>query len=182
MKQTKTDNQTVRVTYICIINTKQENLQISMADLHQYFSPEALENSNATHVVTGILWGANIAATFEQIVQNPEKVKDIEEKLLLVLKSSPINNETKLTKADKNKYKFESLQIQFSGDLLFEEYPQTIKGVIRAFRKLPTQIKLLNNGKGQPLVFVLYPLERMAQIFKHQLQIDRSVNKSLEVH
>jgi type II secretory pathway component PulC len=72
-----------------------------------------LKNSKATHVITGIIWGANIAAIFEQVAQNPEKVKDIEDKLSLVLKGLPISDKTKLTKADKNKLKFESLQISF---------------------------------------------------------------------
>lgn len=181
LKQTKTDGHTVRVTYICKAKTKREHLQISMAELHQYFLPDALENPNATHVITGIIWGANVAATFEQVVQNREKVKALEGKLSLVLKGLPISGEAGVTYDTKDKSEFESLQISFSGDLLDGTCVRTIEGVMTIFEKIPNLIKPLNDGKGQQLVFVLYPLERMAQIFKHELRIARSVSKNIFV-
>ncbi len=83
---------------------------------------------------------------------------------------------------DITKYKFKSLQISFSDDLLYREYPQTMRGVTNAFRELPTKIKYLNDMKQQQLVFILYPLEKMAQLFKHQLHIERSVSKNPEIN
>lgn len=56
------------MTFLYETQTKNERLLISMADLHQYFSPAALENLDATHVVIGITWGAKVVATFEQTV------------------------------------------------------------------------------------------------------------------
>ena len=72
LKQTKTDERTVRVTLIGELTTKREYLEISMDELHNYFTPNALENPHATHVVTGIIWGAKVAATFEQRVENKD--------------------------------------------------------------------------------------------------------------
>lgn len=173
LTQTKTDNHTLRVTYIYKVKTKQEQLQISMADLHQYFSPDALENPNATHAVIGIVWGANVAATFEKVVANREQVEKMEGSLSLVLRAIPIKGDAKVELIDKNFEQFNGLQISFSGDLLIDNCPQDIEGVFSVFRKVPTLIKTLNEGKGQRLVFVLYPLKRIAEIFKHELQISR---------
>jgi hypothetical protein len=173
LKQTKSDNHTVRVTFLCKVTTKQDHLQISMADLYQYFSPNALNNLNATHVVTGILWGANVAATFERIVNNINEVTEVEGKLSAELKALPIQGEVELKLEDKNKSIYESLQISFSGDVLPDNFSQTIDGVMQVFKDIPNLIKPLNDGKGKPLVYVLYPLKKMAEIFKYDLQIER---------
>ncbi|CAF4639760.1 unnamed protein product, partial [Rotaria socialis] len=177
LKETKTDSLTIRVTYVYKVKTKQEQLHIAMAGLSEYFSADALENSNATHVVTGIMWGANVAATFEQVAENLEEVQKVEGSLSVVLKSLPISGEAKLDLQNKDKSKFEKLQISLSGDILIDECPQNIEDVMRVFKKVPSRIKTLNEGKGQQLIFVLYPLKRMAEIFKHELQINRMIRE-----
>jgi hypothetical protein len=173
LKQTKTDDHTVRVTLVGMVKTKQEHLQISMVELDKYISLDAINNQNATHVVTGIKWGANVAATFEQIVKNINEVTDIEGKLAVKLKALPISGDAKLELEDKDKSLFESLKINFSGDVVPDNFSHTLDGVMKIFREIPSLIKPLNNGKGRPLVFVLYPLKRMAEIFKQDLLINR---------
>ncbi|CAF1462496.1 unnamed protein product [Rotaria sp. Silwood1] len=177
MKQTKTDSRTIRVTYIYKVKTKQVQLHVSMAGLSDYFSDDALENPNATHVVTGIMWGANVAATFEQVVEDHEQLQTIEGSLSVVLKCLPISGDAKLNLENKDNSKFENLQISFSGDILINECPQSIKDVMNVLKSVPDRIKPLNEGKGQQLVFVLYPLKRMAEIFKHELQITRMIKE-----
>ncbi|CAF3992446.1 unnamed protein product, partial [Rotaria sordida] len=177
LKQTKTDSRTIRVTYVYKVKTKQEQLHVSMGGLSDYFSADALENPNATHAVTGIMWGANVGATFEQVVENHEKVQTVEGSLSVVLKSLPISGEANLDLQTNNNSKFENLQISFSGDILINECPQSIEDVMRVFRAVPDRLKSLNEGKGQQLVFFLYPLKRIAQIFKHELQITRMIKE-----
>ncbi|CAF4525218.1 unnamed protein product [Rotaria socialis] len=177
LKETKTDSLTIRVTYVCKVKTKQEQLHTSMAGLSDYFSADALENPNATHVVTGIMWGANVAATFEQVAENFEEVQKVEGSLSVVLKPLPISGEAKLDLQNKDKSKFEKLQISLSGDIFIDECPQNIEDVMRVFKTVPSRIKTLNEGKGQQVIFVLYPLKRMAEIFKHELQINRLIRE-----
>ncbi|CAF4982385.1 unnamed protein product, partial [Rotaria socialis] len=138
---------------------------------------DALENPNATHVVTGIMWGANVAATFEQVAENFEEVQKVEGSLSVVLKPLPISGEAKLDLQNKDKSKFEKLQISLSGDIFIDECPQNIEDVMRVFKTVPSRIKTLNEGKGQQVIFVLYPLKRMAEIFKHELQINRLIRE-----
>ncbi|CAF4097292.1 unnamed protein product, partial [Rotaria sordida] len=123
------------------------------------------------------MWGANVAATFEQVVENHDQVQTVEGSLSVVLKSLPISGEAKLDLQNKDSSKLENLQISFSSDLLIDECPQNIEQVLSIFKKVPSLIKPLNNGKGQQLVFFLYPLKRIAQIFKHELRITRIINE-----
>ncbi|CAF2845263.1 unnamed protein product [Rotaria sp. Silwood2] len=177
LKQTKEDSRTIRVTYVYKVKTKTERLLISMGGLSEYFSEDGLENPNATHMVTGIMWGANVAATFEQVVDNHDQVETVEGSLSVVLKALPISGNAKLDLENKENSKHENLKISFSGDLLIDECPQNIAEVLSVFKKVPSLIKSLNDGKGQQLVFFLYPLKRIAQIFKHELQITRMINE-----
>lgn len=175
LNQTKTDSRTVRVTFMLNIKTKQEYLQISMAGLSEYFSADALENPNATHCVIGITWGARVAATFEQILSSSEAAEELQGRLAVTLKkiSLEVSGDATLEHTQKENSNFESLKISFVGDILIEDVPRTIEDVFNIFKRVPSLLKELNHGKGQQLEFELYPLKRMAEIFKHELRIRR---------
>ncbi|CAF0936109.1 unnamed protein product [Rotaria sordida] len=179
LNQTKTDSRTVRVTFMLNFKTKQEHLQISSADLYNYFSSDALENRNATHCVIGIIWGARVAATFEQILSSSEAAEELQGRLAVSLKKVAIeaSGEGGLEHTHNENSKFESLKINFSGDILIEDVPHTIDDVFNIFKKVPSLLKKLNDGKGQQLEFELYPLQRMAEIFKHELRIQRMIKE-----
>lgn len=175
LKQTKTNSRTVRVTFMFNVRTKEQYLQVSRADLHQYFSSDALENPNATHCIVGIKWGARVAATFEETLSSFAAAEELQGCLAASLKKATINisGEAKLENVDKVNSDFHSLKISFSGDVLIEDVPNTISDVFAIFKKVPKMIEKLNEGKGQQLEFELYPLKRMAEIFKHELRIQR---------
>ncbi|CAF5076755.1 unnamed protein product, partial [Rotaria sp. Silwood1] len=177
LNQTKTNSRTVRVTFMFNVRTKQQRLQVSRAELYKYFSPDALENPNATHCVVGITWGAQIAATFEENVATSEAAEELQGQLAASLKQVAINitGQAKIDNIDRTNSKFHSLKISFSGDVLIEDVPNTVEDVFNIFKKVPNMLKQLNDGKGQQLEFELYPLKRMAEIFKHDLRIERFV-------
>ena len=177
LKQTKTNSRTVRVTFMFNVKTKQEHLQVSRAELYKYFSPDALENPNATHCVVGITWGAHVAATFEETLSSSEAAEELQGHLAASLKKAmiSISGEAKLENIDRTNSKFHSLKISFSGDVLIDDVPNTVEDVFKIFKKVPAMLKQLNDGKGQQLEFELYPLKRMAEIFKHELRIERFV-------
>ena len=177
LNQTTTNSRTVRVTLIFNVKTKQQHLQVSMADLCNYFSSDALENPNATHCVTGITWGARIAATFEETFSTSERAEEFQGQLAASLKKVTINVNGKadVDNTEKTNSKFHSLKISFSGDVLIEDVPNTVDDVFNIFKKVPSMLKQLNDGKGQQLEFELYPLKTMADKFKYQLRIERLV-------
>jgi hypothetical protein len=177
LQQTKTNSNTIRVTFLYKATTKQEDLQISTKDLHEYFSPYAFENPDVTHVVVGIQWGANVAATFERTVEKRDDVKRVEGILGASLQkvAFSISGEAKVNVTNEEKADLESLKISFSGDVLIEDCPQTIDQVMKVYRSVPSLIKPLNNGKGKPLTFTLCSLKQVAEMTKFERNITRLV-------
>jgi len=175
LNQTKTDSRTVRVTHILHMKTKKQHLHIDMNDLCNYFSSDALENPNATHCVIGITWGANVAATFEETLDTSKAAEEIQGQLSAFLKkpTMTISGDAKLEHADQTNSKFHLLKISFSGDILIKDIPHTVEDVFNIFRKVPSELEKLNDGKGQQLEFELHPLKQMAEIFKYDLSIER---------
>ncbi|CAF3796352.1 unnamed protein product, partial [Rotaria sp. Silwood1] len=51
---------------------------------------------------------------------------------------------------------------------------------MKTYENIPDLIKPLNNGKGRQLEFVLYPLKRIAQMFKLELKIGRLIKEVSE--
>ncbi|CAF1296458.1 unnamed protein product [Rotaria sordida] len=183
LNQTKTDSRTVRVTHILHMKTKKQHLHISMTDLCNYFSSDALDNPNATHCVIGITWGANVAATFEENFATSQAAQEIQGNLSAYLKKPTIDisGDAELNYDDKTNSKFRSLNISFSGDIKIKDVPHTIEDVFNIFRTVPSEVEKLNDGKGQQLEFELYPLKRMAEIFKYKLSIERII-KDVSMH
>ncbi|CAF1085562.1 unnamed protein product [Adineta steineri] len=169
LKQTKANSHTVRTTFIYNAKTKREDLQISIEGLHEYFSSHAFENPDVTHVVIGIIWGVNVAATFERIVEKHDDVKRTED----ALKAAFANPAFSISgNAD-----LESLKISFSGDILIENCPGTIDGVMQVCQNVPSMLKSLNDGKGQPLTYILYSLKQIAERTKIKQNITRMVKE-----
>ncbi|CAF1227424.1 unnamed protein product [Adineta steineri] len=179
LKQTKTNSHTVRATFIYRAKTKQEDLQVSTKGLQEYFSSHVFENFDATHVVIGVKWGANVAATFERIVEKHDDVERIEGKLAATFAKATfsISGDGKLKYNDEQKADLESLRISFSGDVLIEDCPRTIDGVMEVYQKVPSMIKSLNDGKGQQLTFILCSLKQIAEMTKFEQKMTRMVKE-----
>jgi hypothetical protein len=176
LNQTKTDSKTVRTTFIYKAITKQEDLLLYSENLHEYFSPYAFKNLDATHVVIGIKWGANVAATFERRVEKTDDVNRIEGTLAANYnKLRSFNAEGKVENDDQARKDIESLKISFSGDVMIEDCPQTIDQVFEVYRKVPSLIKHLNDGKGKQITFFLCSLEQIAEMTNFEWQITRLV-------
>ncbi|CAF0974258.1 unnamed protein product [Adineta steineri] len=182
LKQTKTNSHTVRATFLYKAKTKQEDLQVSTKGLHEYFSSHAFENPDATHVVIGIKWGANVAATFEREVEKNDDVKRIEGRLAATFTKPAfsITGDASLKYDKEQKADLESLTISFSGDVLIENCPRTIDGVMEVYQNVPSMIKSLNDGKGQQLTFILCSLKQIAEMTKFERNITRMVKEVSE--
>jgi hypothetical protein len=178
LNQTKTDSKTVRKTFIYKAETKQEDLLVSSKNLREYFSPDAFTNPDATHAVIGIIWGVNVAATFERRVEKKEDVTRIEGTLEANYnKLRSFDAEAKAKNDDQERQNMESLKISFSGDVMIEDCPQTIDQVFEVYRQVPSLIKNLNDGKGKPMTFILCSLEQIAEMTNFERRITRSVFK-----
>ena len=177
LTQTKTDSRTVRVTFTYKAKTKHEHLQINMTDLLKCVSFEALQNPHATHCVIGITYGACVAATFEQKTNNSKQAEQIQGKLEAEIKKSfaEVKGSAELNYDDNKNADENSMKITLLGDILIDKIPTTLNDVRRIFERVPSMLEKLNNGKGKPIEFELYPLYRLAGIFKCDLKIERLV-------
>lgn len=177
LNQTKTDSKTVRVTFTFKAKTKHEHLQINMTDLLQYVSYDGLQNPYATHCVIGVTYGACVAATFEQTANNSKQAEEIQGDLSAEFHKAFMNvdGSAKLKYDDKNDSNKNSMKITLSGDILIDKIPISIKDVFEIFEKVPSMLATLNDGKGKPIEYELYPLQRLAGIFKFELKIERLV-------
>lgn len=177
LNQTKTDSRTVRVTFMFKVKTKHEHLKINMKDLFEYVSNDGLQNPYATHCVIGITYGACVAATFEQTMHNSKEAEEVQGDLAADIKKGYLNvsGSAKLENTDKKDSDTNSMKITLSGDILINKIPTTVEDVYEIFQKVPSMLAKLNDGKGKPIEFELYPLQRLAGIFKCELKIERLV-------
>ncbi|CAF4944788.1 unnamed protein product, partial [Rotaria sp. Silwood1] len=181
----KESYKSVKSTLIYSIRTKEENFSISNENLKNLVSYDALKLPNATHVVVGIKWGANVVASFEFANKENDLKTDIEgalkanmEKISLSISGSASVQFTE----DENRLKT-SLSIKFFGDIIpqNEELPQTFEKALELMKKVPLYFQKSNNGKGKPLEYILYPLKDVERFFQLETKINRVLtNLNLE--
>ncbi|XP_041830297.1 stonustoxin subunit alpha-like isoform X2 [Melanotaenia boesemani] len=123
----------------------------------------AIEKSSATHVVTGILYGANAFFVFDSEKLDASSVQDIQGQMKAVIKKIPTFNfeakvGVKLTEEEKKLT--EKFSCKFHGDLILESNPSTFVDAVKAYVELP---KLLGeDGKNSvPVKVWLLPLKSL---------------------
>uniref|UniRef100_A0A674AY69 Uncharacterized protein n=1 Tax=Salmo trutta TaxID=8032 RepID=A0A674AY69_SALTR len=138
LKDVKESQNQARVT-LCYTTTK-KNTQLSMNHLGQGI---------ATHVVTGILYGANAFFVFDREVSSGEDRQDIEGNLKVMFNSIPIiyiEGESALDMKNSSKTKTEKISCGFHGDVILENNPITFEDAMDTYKTLPQKV-----GEGVPV-------------------------------
>ena len=94
----------------------------------------------ATHVVTGITYGADAFFLFEKSVSNQDDRKEIHGTLKAALNKIPkveISGSFQLDLTAKEKQVTDKLECQFYGDFNLESNPGTFEEAVQLYRKLP---------------------------------------------
>ncbi|XP_071264719.1 cytolytic toxin-beta-like [Salvelinus alpinus] len=157
LKDVKESQNQARVT-LCFSTTK-KNSQLSMSHLgkkHIKYK-EVFSQGIATHVVTGILYGANAFFVFDREVSSDEDRKDIEGNLKVMLKSVSnvsIGGESALDM--KNTFETEKFSCRFHGDVLLENNPVSFQDAMDTYKTLPQKV-----GEGVPVQVNLLPLKAL---------------------
>ena len=178
-----------KITLSLLVNRKREVLQISYEELAKYICDKAFLNSSATHVVTEVLWGANIFAIFEQQKSNRDERETIEGELAVELqKAGPLLSggvQADLEASGGTIFNVNNLHIAFSGDLEMTGVPTTIPEALKMIKTIPDSISKTNGGKGVQIQFTLSPIQDVLQYVGSALQsqfekvIIREANKGL---
>lgn len=161
-KKTSFSNQ-CRVTLKYQVTTEFRELIIS-----ELMTPisEVFDMTDATHVVTGVIYGADAFMEFEEIVSDTSKKNEVLENLTVMLKKIPsidlgVEGCLKMNNEDKRIVK--NAVCKFYGDFHLDEIPSTYEEAVKVYKKLPS---LLGEKKEKvvPVKVWLYPLNKLTNL------------------
>ncbi|XP_033962747.1 stonustoxin subunit beta-like [Pseudochaenichthys georgianus] len=157
--QKKFKNQSrVTLQYKATTNFKQMLITDVTLDTEQM---EVIEKGLATHVVTGILYGADAFFVFDSEKLEASQVQKIEGSMQAVIKKIPSFDvegkvEIKLTAAEKALT--EKFSCKFHGDFILESIPATFKEAVQTYVELP-QLLGTKGENSVPVKVSLMPLK-----------------------
>ncbi|KAK0141648.1 Stonustoxin subunit alpha [Merluccius polli] len=125
--------------------------------------PYVFETGQATHVVTGILYGAQAFFVFDREVSEKEDRQNIEGNLKVMINKSStfkIEGQGSLQMIDKDIANVDKFSCKFHGDFNLEKHPVSFQEAIEVYRSLP---KLLgtNGENAVPQKVWLMPLKSL---------------------
>ncbi|KAM4525379.1 stonustoxin subunit alpha-like isoform 1-T2 [Odontesthes bonariensis] len=119
--------------------------------------------SSATHVVTGILYGANAFFVFDSEKVEAGDVQKIEGSMQAVIKKIPsfnVDGKVDIKLSDEEKALTNKFTCKFYGDFILQSNPATFEDAVKTYTQLP---KLLgeNGENGVPLKVWMMPLKHL---------------------
>ncbi|KAG9261560.1 verrucotoxin subunit beta-like [Astyanax mexicanus] len=139
--------------------------QLSMDHLTDVSYLSDLEETGATHVTVGILYGADAYFVFEKELKSDENKQEMEGVLTLKILNIPIFNvklecEGSGEKKDSKTVKSDEIRCTFYGDFKLNTNPCTLEESLEVYKKLPDMLG--ENGEhAVPLQVWLYPLSKI---------------------
>ncbi|XP_075034340.1 uncharacterized protein LOC142095289 [Mixophyes fleayi] len=160
LKDTKTSNNQARGTLKYLRTTRFDQLSMDHLGVQNRTYHDVFDKGTATHVVTGILYGAQAFFIFDREVSTSENSREIQGNLQVMIKNIPkVSTEggADLNMNDKDKEDVRKFSCKFYGDFALERNPVTYEDAIKICSNLP---KLLgeNGEKAVPVKVWLYPL------------------------
>ncbi|XP_063159269.1 verrucotoxin subunit beta-like isoform X2 [Candoia aspera] len=128
--------------------------------------PEVFDQGIATHVVVGILYGANAFFIFDQMASSSDSLQNIQAKLHVMVTKMPLLSFAKaghggeICLDEQEKTAVEKFSCIFYGDFALDRNPTTYEDALRIYSKLP---KMLGSDgeKSVPITVWLFPLSRL---------------------
>ncbi|XP_039769921.1 stonustoxin subunit alpha-like [Ornithorhynchus anatinus] len=163
MDDTKKSKHQARVTLHYSTTTHFKQLTMKHLGWQNVMYPEVFEQGTATHVVTGILFGAQAFFVFDREFSSSENEQDIQGSLSISIRKIPmvsIEGEGTLQMKDEEKKKVEKFNCTFYGDFALEKNPITYTEAVKVYSSLPRLLGA-NGEKAVPLRVWLYPLAKL---------------------
>ncbi|XP_059197624.1 stonustoxin subunit beta-like [Centropristis striata] len=175
--QKKSHNQS-RVT--CQYKATTNFKQLSMIDLDtkQPQQLDMIHKGFATHVVTGILYGANAFFVFDSQKLDTSSVQDINGSMEAVIKKIPsfsISGKVDIKLTDEEKALTQKFSCKFHGDFLLESNPASFEDAVKTYAQLP-QLIGKNGENGVPLKVWLMPL---TYLYSEAAELTREISIEL---
>ncbi|XP_038611906.1 stonustoxin subunit alpha-like isoform X2 [Tachyglossus aculeatus] len=163
MDDTKKSKHQARVTLHYSTTTQFKQLTMKHLGRQNVKYPEVFEQGTATHVVTGVLFGAQAFFVFDQEFSSSESEQDIKGSLSISIRKIPtvsIKGEGTLHLKDEEKKKVEKFNCTFYGDFALEKNPVTYTEAVEVYSSLPRLLGA-NGEKAVPMKVWLYPLAKL---------------------
>jgi GTPase SAR1 family protein len=152
------------------IESYEQKLNFMCGDVKDCLTTTAIDNPDVTHVVTGIVWGAQSVITMRRPLPNDCTRKSIEarfrhevEDFKKVLEEAPVseNGQTKVKLTS-------NLQSEVTayGDILLNDgiSMANLQEGYNFLEMIPIQVKNVNGGLGYPIAYTLLPVS-MLELF-----------------
>ncbi|XP_056374791.1 stonustoxin subunit alpha-like [Hyla sarda] len=157
LNDTKESKKQARVTLKYKRTTRFDQLSMKHLSYKNITYKEVFSKKIATHVVTGILYGAQAFFIFDQKVTNSEEVKDVQGKLTgMVMKIGELRGDVRMNDTEREVVRHFSCK--FQGDFALERNPTTYEEVVKIYTSLPNLIGE-NGEKAVPIQVSLHPLK-----------------------
>ncbi|XP_036420015.1 stonustoxin subunit alpha-like [Colossoma macropomum] len=152
-----------RVTLQYKTTTRFEQLTMDHLGLGNIKHCNVFEEGSATHVVTGLLYGAQAFFVFDQDVSSNENQQEIHGNLHACIKKIPlisIEGEASLKMTENEKQQSNKFSCTFHGDFALDSNPVSYLDAIKVYSELP---KLLGESgeHAVPRHVWLYPLKKL---------------------
>ncbi|KAK7933663.1 hypothetical protein WMY93_004559 [Mugilogobius chulae] len=158
LKDTKTSKRTARFTLQYKTTTHFRELTMNLLGTKNITHKDVFEKGLATHVVTGILYGAHAFFVFDQQVSDFKDEQDIQGHLGVMINKIPgivIDGEGTLKMNDQEKEIINKFSCKFHGDFIPSLNPVTFEDAVNVYKNLPTDV---TKEKAVPVKVYLLPL------------------------
>ncbi|KAM4551947.1 uncharacterized protein PAE49_015527 [Odontesthes bonariensis] len=159
----KASKHQARVTLKFKTTTKFQELSMNHLGSKNVKHTDVFKKGLATHVVTGVLYGAQAFFVFDCDKSDNQSQQDIQGNLEVMIKKIPcisIEGKGKLSIKEEDVKKVEKFSCKFHGDFLLKKTPTTFQDAVEVYQSLPG----LLGAKGEnavPMKVWLYPLTNL---------------------
>lgn len=155
--RTFTRQSRVSFKYRCRTHFKELRINELMSDQHE--DRQVLDSGNATHVVTGILYGIDAIFMFDRNTNDNEDKLQIQNKLEAMIKFLPKASVTSNRDEHTNKF-LDNVKCTYHGDIPIDFEHETYEEAIKVYKTLPSKVG--RNGKYSiPMTVWLYPISKL---------------------
>ena len=179
----KTSKKQSRVTLQYTSTTHFEQLTMDQIGAIQF--PDVLNDQDATHVVTGIQYGADAFFVFDRSLEGAETMHDVQGKMEAAVRSIPCLSKiispgagASMSFKHFSKTETDRFRCTFHGDLILSSNPSSFDEAINLYKDLP---KLLTDGGSVPKVIFLAPLSKLRKVKSQQIISAISFDLTLQV-
>uniref|UniRef100_F6UW48 Fibronectin type-III domain-containing protein n=1 Tax=Xenopus tropicalis TaxID=8364 RepID=F6UW48_XENTR len=159
LRDMKSSTKQARVTLHYSRTTRFEQLSMNHLSMENMSYHNVFSKVTATHVVTGILYGAQAFFIFDQEVSPVESVQDVKGNLQAMIRRIPQGLGLDQAKSQE-KRTAHTFSCQFHGDFALERNPVNYEDAIKIYGSLPQALGS-RGEKAVPVTVWLYPLNKL---------------------